>query len=324
MAHSNLLLLDKLHQLICYNVIGDLQYQNRYVGFNGELSFMEWYSEHRPHHNIFDGGYFMPTVEGNSCYQDSIYFTVSSESFEDYLPIYKHLSYLQLKRYFFIQYDDTIAPENWEQIDLLGTGISLPVPVFKVWEFLTDTASFKEGSINDLLSNYEKIEQYKPVNRVPHELGKRWIAKLEKFDHKLITQLYVQRLIFDGLLGFKVKRGIPSDIDCIVMNEKGKLVFVEVKEKDPSKRGTPGFGMDVHRIESLAHLASATKLNVAYVVRRVKDQVTREFVEWRSISILDFIDKLDENPIEGGTGMRSVHSSNPTYICDLAHFTILR
>lgn len=324
MSQPSHLLLEKLHQLLCHNVIGDLQYQNRYVGFNGELSFMEWYVKHRPNHKILDGGYFLPTVEGNSCYKESIYFTVSSDHFDGYIPIYQHLSKLKLKRYFFIRYDDATAPNEWRQVDLLGTGIPLLAPTFKVWEFMTDTASFKEASINDFLSNYERIGQYRPINRVPDELGKKWIAKLEKFDLGLIRQLYVQRLVFDGLLGFKVKKGIPSDIDCIVMNEQGKLVFVEVKEKDPSKRGIPGFGMDVHRIESLAHLASVTKLNVAYVVRRVKDQLTREFVEWRSISILDFIDKLDENPIEGGTGMRSIHSSNPTYICALEHFIVLR
>ena len=42
------LILENLHELLAYNVIGDIQYNFRYIGFNGELSFMEWYQSTHP------------------------------------------------------------------------------------------------------------------------------------------------------------------------------------------------------------------------------------------------------------------------------------
>ncbi|MNK00537.1 hypothetical protein D3C87_183220 [compost metagenome] len=321
---NKLLLLESLDQLLSYNVIGNLQYKNRYVGFSGELSFIQWYSINKPQHHIFDGGYFVPITEKKTCFEDSIYFTVSADNFDQYLPIYRYISKLRLKKYYFIQYDSLTPLNLWKEEDLIGTGRKLLVPDFKVMEFIPDRNEFIEVSLGDFISSYEKKENYNPSNKVPESLRKEWLMKLEKFDESLIKQLYVQRLIFDGFLGFKIKRGIPSDIDCIIMNDEGKLIFIEVKEKDLSKGKVKGFGMDIHRIDALAQLSTTTKLNVAYVVRHVRDQIRREFIEWLSISILDFKEKMDKNAIEGGTGMRSIHSSNPTYICDKRYFTILK
>jgi len=95
------LILENLHELLAHNVIGDIQYNNRYKGFNGELSFLSWYSSRRPDDRLFDGGYFLPTIKNANSYDSSgIYFTVSSDEPNDYLDIYHQIANIPLKGYF--------------------------------------------------------------------------------------------------------------------------------------------------------------------------------------------------------------------------------
>ena len=50
-------LLDSLHSVLSKNVLGDKQYESRYKGFIGELSFQEWLSNYRGSATVFTGGY---------------------------------------------------------------------------------------------------------------------------------------------------------------------------------------------------------------------------------------------------------------------------
>jgi hypothetical protein len=316
------LILENLHELLAHNVIGDKQYNFRYVGFKGELSFLEWYQATHPNDKLFDGGYFLPTQEYKPCYDESsIYFTVSKQNPEEYTFLYEKLSSLSLKKYFFIQYNNEKQFDEWEQKDLLKNGSPLYVPSLKVFEFRTENSTFQEVTLQEFLDNYHTIEDYRPVNNVPKEKKEEWLEKLKDCDEDQLLQLYMQRLIFDGFLGVKVKKGIPSDIDFISLTAQGILLMIEVKEKDISKGMVKGFGMDIHRIEALRILNEKTGVPIYYVVRRVADQTNREFMEWRVIDIQDFVKNMNRKPITGGTGMRAADTYNPTYLCDINYFT---
>ena len=59
-------------------------------------------------------------------------------------------------------------------------------------------------------------------------------------------------------------------------------------------------------------------------VREVKDQTAREFSGWHIIPLNKYIGATDgSRSIEGGTGMRSRYSSNPTSVCPVGEFQAL-
>ncbi|WP_316766082.1 hypothetical protein [Pedobacter frigiditerrae] len=317
------MLLTYLHNLIANNVIGDLQYKNRMVGFIGELNFSEWLKQNRQNIKVYEGGFFVPTVPNSRAYRDSIYFTVSSDLPDAYISIYKNIAKLSLLKYFYIHYDGAGNVADWQLFDVLNNGSRLAVPPMQFYEFNIETNRFRFSSLENFLSNYKINDNHKVRDKVTAITKANYINQLKELNPDCIKKIYVQRLVFDGYLGLKFQRGIPSDIDCILLSEKDqKLKFIEIKEKDLSKGVVKGFGMDLERINQLVSLAK-TGLPVFYVVRRIKEQKDRKFMEWRIIDILDFQKNLDKKIIEGGTGMRSLSSSNPTQVCDLKHFKVL-
>lgn len=137
-----------------------------------------------------------------------------------------------------------------------------------------------------------------------------------------LMQLYVNRLVFDGYLGFACYKGIPSDIDAIICKNE-QFSLVEIKEKDKSKKPPQGFGMDIGRIESLHKLSLATTWPCYYLVKEINNQQQRELIAWHWIDLRQFIAAtVSADIIEGGTGMRSLQSSNPTKVCPYQYFNL--
>jgi hypothetical protein len=65
-----------------------------------------------------------------------------------------------------------------------------------------------------------------------------------------------------------------------------------------------------------------SKLNYYLTVRHIDNQKDRKLVGWKMISINDFSKNVKgQKTTEGGTGMRSINSNNPTVICEVKHFT---
>lgn len=133
--------------------------------------------------------------------------------------------------------------------------------------------------------------------------------------------MYVQRLIFDGYIGYSRKHGIPSDIDAIIYSEKLKsYALLEVKEKDISKRPPQGFGMDVERIADLSKLKSSTQIPIYCIVKQIDNQKDRNFLPWKIIELDSFKKNLAKLTIQGGSGMGFENGQYPTQICPYEHF----
>ncbi|MBL1407611.1 hypothetical protein [Sphingobacterium faecale] len=314
-------IIDQLSMLISNNVIGDIQYRNRLNGFIGELDFKEFMALHRPQLLYLDGGIFLPTIKDSSYLDSPVYFTVTSLPTAAYLEVYKCISTINCKGMFLLQWDQDEI-ENWPSIDLLNNGQKLLVPRFLISRYEND--EFIEVPLSDFLSLF-KIQNYVYTDRVPVKLKAHFVDLLKRFDVKPLLDLYLQRVVFDGLIGFKCERGIPSDIDQIIFSDKTEqYFFLEVKEKDLSKREPVGFGMDVPRIIFFETLQKKTGIETFYFVKQIKDQISRQFVNWRFISISDFRTHCNTTVVEGGTGMRSVNSNNPTLICPEKHFGVFK
>lgn len=242
-----------------------------------------------------------------------------------YERIYNRISRLDCAGLYFIQYDRDTDPSNWELKDIMGIGVPLPVPKFKTVVYDAKSKVFNPVTIETLRAHYEPAERPNKC-RYPIEAGlvRSHIAKLVDYHSDDLLGLYVQRLVFDGMIGWGRVRGIPSDIDGIFCEDAEPKYFIEIKEKDLSKREPKGFGMDLGRIESLTRISKLTGIPYYYIVREVDNQTDRDFLRWLYIEMEKFAECVKDNEaIEGGTGMRSERSSNPTRVCPLEHFRVL-
>ena len=79
--------------------------------------------------------------------------------------------------------------------------------------------------------------------------------------------------------------------------------------------------MDLHRINDILHISKKSNLPYHYIVRHVNNQMDREFIEWKGISIEKFYAITNTSKIiEGGHGMRSMQTNNPTKVCPYEKF----
>lgn len=313
-------ILNHLNILLAFNVLGDIQYKNRYNGFIGELNFQEWFKLNKPEIDTFSGGFFLSNVRGVPALESSIYFTVSKDNVEKYVELYHIISKLGCSDMYFIKWTAEIPFGKWRKEDVLQVGRSIAVPEVTVYRFDIEGGKFTESSLDAFLSFYSG-EKASAEDKTNDQLKQIFTEKLGRFDEALLLDLYVQRLFFDGFIGLRKERGIPADIDMIIRSPKnGKIVFFEIKEKDLSKREPKGFGMDTARIEALEHLMNVTGVEVFYIVKQIDNQDVRRFLKWRIISMHKFIENLPDWSVEGGTGMRAETTSNPTKICSEEHF----
>ena len=289
-------------------------FKNRIIGFRSEIDFYNTFSERK----LLSGGYILPVSGKAKTLEDPIYFTISNDSPNKYLELYSLLKKEVFTRLFFIQFKDYDI-ENWKEVDVMNNSVLFPVPEFSVYEFLNDEFQFISNNITDF-SNLYKDKNQTEIEFKLSDSDKTYSEELlKRFKKEDLINIYVDRLVFDGFLGFRKVKGIASDIDAISVKDE-KFVFCEIKEKDLSKKPPVGFGMDVRRIENIEKLSNSFGVNYLYLVRQVNNQNDRVFEDWLYISIEDFVKYTRQNnTIEGGAGMSNL-GSNPTLVCELKRF----
>jgi len=313
-----------LFEILARNVGAGHNVRPRWIGFRAELDLGPRLEARESVEQAYSGGIFLPTRKGAGPLEEPVYFSVVPEPFdrEGYRHIFAAISGVGCKAMFLIAYDGSKPVTGWNRKDVMKCGLVVPVPALTVYRFDKENG-FKKcwSGMKALVSLYRRYNRRKrdPVLEW-EELGDRHM--LDEFDDQTITTLYVERLVFDGYLGFGVERGIPADIDSIVRNSDGQYFMIEVKEKDRSKRAPIGFGMDDRRIKSLGRLQQLTGMSYWYIVREIDNQHSRNLTGWHSIGLNKFIQQTAaQKKIEGGTGMRSYGSSNPTRVCPLENFS---
>ena len=331
MEPEKLEILTALHDLLSHNVIGKIQYRNRYNGFTAELDFREWLDLNRGDASI-DAGMFIPTVQSSNPFDEAVYFTCSELSPSEFVEIYASASSLASRGSFFIKYNTSSHYADWERKQLFQSQQNgrfveqfFHVPPFEVFKFNPTTKEFSLCSVTDISNRFKRSTNFLPRKYIPEELKNHFAQKFLSFSVKSLRRLYVERLFFDGYLNLTLTRGAPLDIDSFVRAKDGGLCLLEVKEKDVSKREPRGFGMDLRRVDSLSTLGDAFSARVFYVVRHVNNQTDREFLNWMIIDLDQFKSQIAYSPtVAGGTGMRSTSSHNPTKVCKFEHFRILK
>lgn len=296
---------------------------SRWIGFRGELDALGVLQRRPDVKKLLSGGVFLPTVQKAEALDGPVYFTVigASENIESYLSLYQAVSQIGCRTLYLITYNDSLQFDSWALADIMNCGIKLPVPEMNLYKYSSDEGFvICELGLSVLSNEYQKSRRSGPRTQIAF---KDYPMKgvLDTYEGPALQALYTERLIFDGLLGYGVYRGIPADIDSVIVNGDGDMVLAEIKEKDRSKRNPVGFGMDVKRRDNLLKMQHLTGLPIWYVVREVNNQSDREFVGWHGISLDRFANETKHAVIvEGGTGMRHARSSNPTVVCAIEHF----
>ncbi len=298
---------------------------SRYKGFKGELSFEKLINLKFPYYQVYQGGIIISMDSSSSSLNSAIYFCVVKED-EDIL-IYREI-FKKLKEINFLQmYLVTYSNSNWTKslvMNFKDEQILLPVPQIKTYQFDFTTSDFINGynGINPVIENFTQYPIRKRNIYAIEPSSQEWLMKnLIDYSKSQLLQLYLSRLVLDGYIGFGRKKGKSSDIDIILKSSNGDFRLIEVKEKDLTKGLVKGFGLDVPRIHDLNRIANTTGLKYYLAIRHINNQLERNLVGWKKISIKTFSENVkNAKTVEGGTGMRSSHSSNPTLICPLDAF----
>ncbi len=324
MVHLKETILRNLDLLLSCNVIGEVQYKNRYNGFNGELAFYEDIVR-RKGLTTRPGGVFIPLTSSSDSFYNSVYITLSTNVNDEFL--YQHLcsvADLASKGAFVFSYNKTEAFEEWASLraDIEGKEfVDLPVPQsLRVFKF--ENGALALSSFQQFLNCTGFKFSLKKPRPIPASLKEHYLNKLVDFKLADLIELYLSRVILDGFCSLRNKRGAPLDIDLFVYSERLKRwTLVEVKEKDQSKNGC--FGMDTRRIISLAKLSNAFSLPVYYVIREINNQHERRLKAWRVINFDKFIERIGAKTVLGGTGMMPTEAEVPTKLCPEHFFKVL-
>lgn len=311
--------------MVSHNVLGDKQLFSRYKGFRAELLLEEYLKINFSKICLFQGGLILSKDNQESSLNNALYVTVVPEEYNlnSYLELYDRLSGLDFEKMYLVVY----SRDNWTEklvMEFNENSIYLPVPDFKIYTFNIENRHFRfeGGKINIITDFFDSVDVRKsnkyPITRESED----WLRlELNKFSESSLQNIYVNRLILDGYIGFGKKRGKISDVDLILRKIDSSYRLVEIKEKDLPKKAKKGFGLDVPRINDLRRIELKSGIPYQLIIRQVNNQKDRNLIAWKYISITDFIDDCkDDITVNGGTGMRSSYSSNPTLICSYHKF----
>lgn len=301
--------------MLQYNIYSSNAYRTRMIGFKSELHFSEFLNQRKTQQ--LKGGFLIPIHELQQAHEHFVYYTLLNErdNISDYVNIYKAIAKLDKERLVIIKYNVKDI-NSWDQLEI--GDVKYPLPPFYFYEFINGAFSLVSNELNWLLNLFQpSVQKNEKLFIQDFELLAAE-QKLRNFSEESIIEVYVGRLLFDLVLSCNIKKGITADIDFIIQGTK-ELLFVELKEKNLA-RSIKGFGLDKHRIAGMKAIEQATKIPYYLVVREINNQQERIFVAYWIISLNNFIKNMSPNSIQGGYGMRSKNSSNPTFLCELKYF----
>lgn len=325
-------ILDRMHELLAYNVRDSIAYFSRYNGFIGELHFSSWFRD-KPGYTAVEGGMFIPLVDTSNSFKEAIYVLVVSnlDEKEFYLEQLELSKSLATRGQYLVTYDPKESLKYWEKVTRrakYGLRVEVHYPSSLSFQKYTD-----EGLLELSLEEFEQDIQLSPSflkrTKIETFVKEHFINKLYQYSYEDLLQTYINRFILDGIctqkklekkagqryLGEVTQRGAPLDVDAFAKREGDDWGIFEIKEKDLTY--TRQFGMDKPRIESLKKLSQAFNRKSYYLVRHINDQENRDFLDWQIIPMTKFVKNMTSKVYQGGRGMGG---AGLTQLCNIKHF----
>lgn len=289
-------------------------FKRRIQGFKAEIEFENLIAAKGK--RFLEGGQFISKklsgeAENNNSF---IYTTISIDSQDDYINLYKSISlWSEVTKLFYIK----IIDANWINEDFRVTkedgskaNDSIITPIFQFYLYNKTSMNFELSPTQD----FTIITSCFDISRRNPSLFK--LREREKFDYfsaypiDKLKKIYATRYFLDVILR-KVSGKQIIDLDGFILNED-KIILVEVKEKEPIKPENDNsntikwsYGWDTRRIVWYIYLIDKTKFEFYYIVRRIDNRSSRNFEGWDSITLPNFLQGISWSNSTGGGGMES-------------------
>ena len=280
-----------LGNILSYSISNERGVKNRVIGFTSEDDFDQYFHENYSQNNIVNlGGFWLcSTVKGVRPTESPVVWGFLNADQYPRDTIDRLIETL-LKLNSETANVFTLTPtniDNWQYNENENPKIT---PQYTLRKY-----SAKDGSIT--FSQHDDTEALLSLfairDRRPRRGNNDWTQliseSLDALSLESLIGLYADRYLIDFELTYRRERGIPTDIDRVTFNANTQsFTFLEIKEKDLTKGKIKGFGVDLSRLKDIDVLSNRVGMHYNYIVRHVKDQDTREFIEWKFASFKKF------------------------------------
>jgi len=315
-------------------------FKRRVLGFRAEIEFEKAVKNFS--HDLFflEGGQFISKhINGEVFEKNEFYYTtIDYEPPDKYESVYETISrWDEVNELFYFQLlDDGWLTEKFnvkieedkknkkgeiKKIKKLCESEILK-PVFNFFTFNKISNKFELSSQQDFSGVLSFFSKNKNKPNLFHIRGDEQFKFFEAYDLNVLKKIYATRYFIDNIMRGTKKHLI--DLDGFIVKGK-KVILVEIKEKEPIvpvlrnqrsngknsiKNSLPTispmnkwqYGWDTRRLLWYLYLLNKIDLGVMYNVRRINNRTDRDFVQWDSLFIQDFLHGVSWSSSRGGGG----------------------
>lgn len=312
-------LIDSLYKIMCTatstasdaKVTNNDYFKRRVLGFRAEIEFEKYALEAVEDAQFLEGGQFISKKLAGERDDKNVflYTTVSEYDPQDYKAVYSTVgSWSEVEELFFIQSKASgWGTEDFEARDADKKPINVEVltPSYSFYRFDRDSGSFVEIS-----DGFDAILKYfeRPI-KAPNRFKLRKRGQFDYFgdyDISILRKIYANRYFIDVIMRQARNKQI-IDLDGFIVTPHG-LTLIEIKEKSPIKGKDLSdemlwqYGWDSRRILWYLYLLKHTSLSVLYCVRQIDDRHQRNFMQWDTVTLDEFLTGTSWSSSRGGGG----------------------
>ncbi len=313
-------IIDSFYKIMCTatstasdsKVTNNDYFKRRVLGFRAEIEFEKYSTDLISGSRFLEGGQFISKKLAGERENKNVflYTTITEDDPQDYAGIYSVIaSWHEVQDLFFIQSQDSSwGEEDFEARDADKNPLESKIltPSYKFYRFDKSSSTFvaiDDGFVT-ILNHFER--PLRDPNK--YKLRKReQFDYFEDYDISILRKIYANRYFLDVIMRQARDRQI-IDLDGFIVTGKG-ITLVEIKEKSPIKdKKVPEdqrlwqYGWDSRRILWYLYLLKYTNLSVLYCVRQIDDRHQRNFVQWDTITLDEFLTGTSWSNSRGGGG----------------------
>jgi hypothetical protein len=315
-------------------------FKRRVLGFRAEIEFEKAVKNFSQDLVFLEGGQFISKhINGEASVKNEFYYTTMDyETPYKYQSVYEAISkWDEVNELFFVQ----LLDEGWqtEEFNIKKEedkknkkgGIKkikklykseILKPSFIFYTFNKEKNKFDLAPEQDFSGILNCFSKNKNKPNIYHIRGDYQFKYFEAYDLKILKKIYATRYFIDNVMRGTKKHII--DLDGFIVKEE-KVILVEIKEKEPivpenkkqslksqnlinnplpsiSPMSDWQYGWDTRRLLWYLYLLNKINFGVMYNVRRINNRTDREFVQWDSLFIQDFLSGVSWSSSRGGGG----------------------